>query len=356
MLAVAAMVAVRLALDPALGDGSPFLLFTPAVMLAAWYGGVWPGLLATLLSAGVGLRFLGAARHPLTLDELDRLTLFLVVGAAVTWLQVRVRAAAERIRTLLKSEQAARAEVEAANRAKDEFLAAVSHELRTPLSVILGWSAILEDHVDEPDAIRKAAAVISRNAKVQQRLVEDLLDSVRATRGTMRLRRERVDLASVVTAATDASRPAAFERGVALRLHVQPGDCSVWGDAARLQQVLMNLLSNATKFTSRNGVVDVGLQYTAGSARVSVSDTGEGIDAQFLPHVFEPFRKGHDSSAGLGLGLSIVRHIVSMHGGSVTAASPGRGGGTVFVITLPLLLANSALPAEGLDPGLQASA
>jgi signal transduction histidine kinase len=303
-------------------------------MLSAWYGGLWPGLVATVLSAAVGAQFLPSSAVPL--EEWDRVALFLVVGGAVTWLQVTAATANRRIRTLLAREQTARAEAEAANRSKDEFLARVSHELRGPLSVVVGWATMLKDRVLDPASVRKAADVIERNARLQERLVEDILDSVRASRGTMRLERQRVDIASLVAAAVETARPTAQARGIDLRAAIPPDESSVWGDPARLHQILMNLLTNALKFTPSGGSIDVRVDRTSEASRITVSDTGAGIAADLLPHVFAPFTKGPDSRQGLGLGLAIVRHLVEMHGGTVAAASPGRGQGTSFTVTLPL--------------------
>jgi signal transduction histidine kinase len=334
-----------------LGHGSPFLLFVPAVMLSAWYGGLWPGVVATVLSAAVGAQFLPPSA--VALEEWDRVALFLVVGVAVTWLQVMVAMANRRISALLAREQAARAEAEAANKAKDEFLAAVSHELRGPLSVIGGWASMLTDRVLDPTSVRKAADVIERNARLQERLVEDIIDSVRASRGTMRLERQRVDVASLVAAAVDAARPTAKARGIDLWATIPPGESSVWGDPARLHQVLMNLLTNALKFTPSGGSVDVRVQRSSHTSRITMSDTGVGIAPDLLPHVFDPFIKGTDSRQGLGLGLAIVRHLVEMHGGTVEATSPGREKGSVFTLTLPLAAsasdsaATSAPPSQG---------
>ncbi len=345
VLAVAAMSAIRAFLTPALGHASPFLLFTPAVMLAAWYGGLWPGMVATLLSAAVGTRFLQSSPGGFAAGEWDRLALFVAVGAALTWAQVTAAAATRRTRLLLSREQAARAEAEAANRAKDDFLATVSHELCSPVAVVIGWASLLRDHALDLASVQKAADVIESNARLQQRLVEDIVDSVRASRGTMRLERRRIDLASVVAAAVDATRPTVERRGIAVEAEIPPGECAVWGDSTRLHQVLMNLLGNAAKFTRAGGAIGVRLDRVGGSARIAVTDTGAGIEAEFLPHVFEPFKKGRESTQGLGLGLAIVRHLIEMHGGQVGAASAGRGHGATFTLTLPLMAPRDAVSA-----------
>jgi signal transduction histidine kinase len=336
LLAVAAMSAFRVSLTPVIGHASPFLLFTPAVMLAAWYGGLWPGVVATLLSTVVGAQFLRPSSR-VAIEEWDRVALFVAVGMALTWLQVTAASATGRIRLLLAREQAARAEAEAANSAKDDFLARVSHELCGPLGVVIGWTSLLRDHAMDPASVRKAADVIEHNARTQERLVGDIVDSVRAARGTMRLERGRVDLASLVAAVVEAIRPTAERRGVAVQATIPPGESAVWADATRLHQVLMNLLTNAVKFNRPGGAIIVCLERAEGRARIAVSDTGAGIDAELLPHVFEPFKKGRESTPGLGLGLSIVRHLIEMHGGQVAVASAGRSQGSTFTVTLPLM-------------------
>ncbi len=351
-LAVGAVVVLKLLLNPVLGQRGAFLLFTPAVMLAAWYGGLWPGLLATGLSAAFGGKVVASTGGHIAVEDWDRLALFLVVGVAVTWLQVRVSAASARVSMLLARERAARSEAEAANRLKDEFLATVSHELGGPLTAMVGWASMLRDQALDARSVRRAAEVIERNARLQQRLVEDIVDTVRASRGTMRLERQRVDLASLVAAAVDAARPTADTRGVRLKTAIQPGEHAVWGDPARLYQVLANLLGNALKFTPSGGSITVGLDRADRAVRVTVADTGAGIAPDFLPHVFEPFQKGPDSVGGLGLGLAIVRHLVETHGGTVAAESAGRGRGAVLTLTLPILEARDALavaapPADG---------
>lgn len=337
VLAVAAMSATRFSLIPVLGHSSPYLLFTPAVMVAAWYGGLWPGLLAISMSAAVGTQFLRPTVGGLTVGDWDRLSLFVVVGLAATWLQVTVTASTERIGLLLARERAARAEAEAADRAKDDFLATVSHELRGPLSEVVGWASLLRGHALDLASVRMAADVIERNARTQERLVEDIVDSVRASRGTMRLERRRVDLASLVAAVVEATRPAAEQLGIAVQATIPPGESAVWGDPVRLHQVFSNILNNAVKFNRRGGAIAVRLRHVNDRACITVMDTGAGIEADFLPHAFEPFKKRHASTQGLGLGLAIVRHLVEAHGGQVEATSPGRGQGSTFTLSLPLM-------------------
>ena len=241
---------------------------------------------------------------------------------------------------LLASAQSARAEAEAANRSKDEFLAALSHELRTPLNAILGWAQLLRMGGLEADEVDLALETIERNAKVQAQLVEDLLDLSRIISGKLRLDLRPIELPPVIEAALDSVRPAAAARGIfvlpVLDAHASP----VLGDVDRLQQVVWNLLSNAIKFTPPGGRVELFLQRTENQAEISVSDTGQGISADFLPYVFDRLRQADGSSTrrhgGLGLGLSIVRHLVELHGGWVRASSRGSGLGATFTVCLPL--------------------
>jgi PAS domain S-box-containing protein len=244
----------------------------------------------------------------------------------------------ERKRTEARTEAARRA-AEEANRAKDSFLAAVSHELRTPLTPILAWAGILSEELPA-EATRRALAAIQRNAKAQERLIEDLLDVSRIVSGSWRLTLEPVALAPVVRAAVDVLRPAAEDKDVALDVAIAAEALIVRGDTERLQQIVWNLVSNAVKFTPRGGRVQVTLARDDASARVTVRDAGEGISPDFLPHVFERFRQADASStrrhAGLGLGLAIVRALVDRHGGTVGAESPGVGRGATFTVELPL--------------------
>jgi signal transduction histidine kinase len=245
----------------------------------------------------------------------------------------------ERLR-LLASEQAARRDAESAGRAKDEFLAVLSHELRTPLNAIVGWSHLLRaGQLDEVQA-RRAIDVIDRNAKAQAQIVADVLDVSRIVMGKVRLEVRPVELSSVVEMALDSLRPAAEAKGIQLEATFAPVAVRVSGDVDRLQQIVWNLLSNALKFTPAGGHVLVQVERTHGHAEIRVEDTGMGIDAELLPHVFERFRQGDSSSTrahgGLGLGLALVRHLVEMHGGTVTSASPGRDRGATFVVSLPL--------------------
>ena len=261
---------------------------------------------------------------------------FVALSADIT---ERKLAEQERVR-LLAAEQEARAEAQSANRAKDEFLATLSHELRTPLNAILGWSQLMKMGALPPEEITQGLETIERNAKAQAQLVEDLLDLSRIISGKLRLEVRPVDLPAVIEGALDSVRPAAEAKGIIVVPVLDSHAHTVPGDANRLQQVAWNLLSNAIKFTPRGGRVDVWLRGTATDVELTVSDTGAGIKPDFLPHVFDRLRQADASitrrHGGLGLGLAIVRHLVELHGGTVSAESPGEGRGATFTVRLPL--------------------
>jgi PAS domain S-box-containing protein len=249
------------------------------------------------------------------------------------------RAADER-KQLLESERAARAQAEQMSAMKDEFLATLSHELRTPLSAILGWSQVLRRGARGAADLHAGLEAIERNARVQTQLIEDLLDMSRITSGKLRLDIQSVDPVSFIEAAIDTVRPAAEAKQVRLEKLLDPAAGPVSGDPGRLQQVVWNLLSNAIKFTPKDGKVQVLLQRVNSHIEISVADTGIGIKPGFLRHVFERFRQADASTTrehgGLGLGLSIVKHLVEMHGGTVRADSKGEGCGATFTIALPV--------------------
>jgi PAS domain S-box-containing protein len=252
--------------------------------------------------------------------------------------------------SLLGREKAARAEAEAANRAKDEFLATVSHELRTPLHSISGWVQILSTGKLDEEASAHAFEAIQRAAKAQTRLIEDILDASRIITGKLHLEIRPVDLATIVQEALDTVRPVAGVKAIEITAEFDPRGGLVSGDSARLQQVVWNLLSNAIKFTPRAGRVSVSLQCEESHVELRVVDTGQGINPAFLPFVYDRFRQANNTSArkhgGLGLGLAIVRHLVEMHGGTVQADSQGEGLGSTFSVRLPLMIAKRADEAD----------
>ena len=248
---------------------------------------------------------------------------------------------------VLRMEQAERRDAEEANRLKDEFLATVSHELRTPLNAILGYTTLLRGGEASPEQQRMLAAV-ERNARAQAQLIEDLLDITRMLAGKLRLDARPTDLHGVVEAAVDTVRPAADARSVQVDVALEP-DGLVMGDAHRLQQIVWNLLSNAVKFTPKGGRVRVMLHVRDAFVEVTVADTGLGITPEFLPHVFERFRQADGGTtrahAGLGLGLSIVRQLVELHGGTITVASAGKGQGATFTVRLPVAETTTTRPS-----------
>jgi len=262
-----------------------------------------------------------------------------VIGAFV---DITERKQAEREREqLLARERAARKEAESANRIKDEFLAILSHELRSPLNPILGWTKLLRSRQFDQAATDKALATIERNATIQIQLVDDLLDVARILRGKVSLTRHRLDLAITIKAAIETVHLAAEAKSIQIQTHFIGKVGLIDGDSGRLQQVVWNLLSNAVKFTPSGGQVEVTLAAVDDFAQITVSDTGIGISADILPHIFDYFRQADSSMTrqfgGLGLGLAIARHIVDLHDGIIQAESPGEGQGATFTVRLPLL-------------------
>jgi PAS domain S-box-containing protein len=261
-------------------------------------------------------------------------------------------------RKRLEAQLRARAEeLSEANRLKDEFLATLSHELRTPLTAVLGWAKLLRSEQLDPKVAARALESIERNAQAQSQLINDLLDVSRIVTGKLRLTVRPVTLAHVIESAAEGVRPAAEARGVRLGVSLDASAGLVSGDADRLQQVFWNLLSNAIKFTPREGSVEVRLARAGDCAEVSIKDTGAGISAEFLPHIFERFRQADGAitreHGGLGLGLAIARHLVELHGGTIRAESEGEGRGATFAVSLPLLESRGADfgPRDGGEAG-----
>jgi PAS domain S-box-containing protein len=269
-------------------------------------------------------------------------------------------AALERER-LLKDARAARDEAERQSRMKDEFLASLSHELRTPMNVILGWLATLESGKPIKD-VYSVLAVVRRNAELQAKLIDDLLDMNRLISGSLQLDLEPVDMAALLQATIQGLRPAADGKGVQILASVDSSTTQLLGDSRRLQQVLWNLVHNAVKFTPKGGRVEIHIHPVDGNLQILVQDNGRGISPEFLPHIFERFRQEDSPSiegvAGLGLGLAITKQLVEMHGGTIQALSAGRGAGSRFVIRLPGARqgAPKKLEAGGISDECQASA
>jgi signal transduction histidine kinase/CheY-like chemotaxis protein len=262
-----------------------------------------------------------------------------------TRIEQALRQSEFKLADLLASEREARGEAERANRLKDEFLSTVSHELRTPLNAILGYSHLLLRDAHQPDQ-QQSLAVIERNARAQAQIIEDLLDMSRIISGKVRLDARTVDIAAVVEAAIASLQPAVEAKGLRLTAVLDPQAGTVLGDAGRLQQIVWNLLNNAVKFTPKGGRIQVALQRVNSHVEVQVSDTGQGIDADFLPYVFDRFRQADPGTArrhgGLGLGLSIVKNLVDLHGGTVEVHSDGPDQGSTFTVQLPVQVMHAA--------------
>ena len=257
----------------------------------------------------------------------------LILGLGLTIVAIEAR---ERV---LAREQQVRRDVELTSRLKDEFLATLSHELRTPLNVILGRTQMLQRVADDQAQVRALTETIERNGAALATLVEDLLDVSRITLGHVRLQMQAVRLSDLLTIAAQGLQPSAQLKGIALTIAATDAG-AVTGDPTRLQQIICNLLTNAIKFTPAHGHVRAGVSRDGGDLVLSVSDSGCGIEPAFLTHIFEPFRQAESSASrvhgGLGIGLSIVRHLLELHGGTITAYSAGPGQGSTFVVRLPI--------------------
>jgi len=276
----------------------------------------------------------------------------LIVGASKVARDISERRLVEHARqTLLEHERKARSEAEALNRSKDQFLATLSHELRTPLNAIYGWARMFAEGALDPAATRNAAQAILRNARIQVQLIEDLFDVSRVITGKMRLDVRAMNVLAALEAAVETVRPAAAGKGIRLDTTLDPRAAPIMGDPDRIQQIAWNLLSNAVKFTPKGGRVQLHLRRVNSHIEIIVSDTGEGVAAEHLPHLFERFHQADTGPtrrhAGLGIGLSLVKHLVELHGGKVTAISPGLGQGTTFTVTLPVSVMYPVPSTEG---------
>ncbi|MEC5161991.1 MULTISPECIES: ATP-binding protein [unclassified Janthinobacterium] len=326
----------------AVPDGHPAVRSYLAVPVVSRSGQVLGGL------------FFGHPEAAVFTARTERIVGGIAAQAAVaidnTRLYEAAQRAAEERKVLLDSERYARTEAERSNQMKDEFLATLSHELRTPLSAILGWAQVLRRGTRDQADLHRGLQSIERNARAQAQLIEDLLDMSRITSGKVLLEMQTILPATIIDAAIEALRPAAEAKNIRLLSYVGAGVGAIAGDPSRLQQVIWNLLSNALKFTPKDGEVDIRVRQSDSYADITIRDSGIGIRPEFLPHVFERFRQGDASTTrkhgGLGLGLAIVKHLVEQHGGSVSAASPGEGLGASFSVQLPLATASApARPA-----------
>lgn len=259
---------------------------------------------------------------------------------------------------LLDSEREARSQAERANRMKDEFLATLSHELRTPLNAVLGWASIIRHGNIQGDELKQGLETIERNARSQAQIIDDLLDMSRIVSGKVRLDVQQIDLSTVLTDSLDTVRAAAQAKGVGLMATGPADPGSISGDPNRLRQIFWNLLTNAIKFTPKEGMIEVRLEHLHSHLAVSVSDTGEGIAPEFLPYIFDRFQQADASTTrrhgGLGLGLAIVKQLVELHGGTVSVKSPGLGLGTTFLVRLPLSMKPAEPDRDRLHPSIGA--
>jgi signal transduction histidine kinase/PAS domain-containing protein/ActR/RegA family two-component response regulator len=309
----------------------------------------------TRAGAVIGGLFFGHPETDVFTERSERVIVGVAAQAAVAIDNARLyesaQKAAEERKNLLDSERAARATAERLSDLKDEFLANLSHELRTPLNAILGWSQVLRRGARGEADFNKGLEAIERNARVQTQLIEDLLDMSRITSGKVRLDIQPIEPVSVIEASLETVKPAAEVKGIRLEKLLDPTAGPISGDPSRLQQILWNLLSNAIKFTPKGGKVQILLTRVNSHIEISVADTGIGIRPDFLPYVFERFRQGDASAArmhgGLGLGLSIVKQLVELHGGTVWADSAGEGRGATFSIHLPLAAIHRNLRVQG---------
>ena len=343
--------ALRASLTPFFHDRNELLMFYPVIMFAAWLGGLWPGIAATVASAATDaylfLDPIGTLRLTHHSDKFA-LAVFVVTGVVISVLNENLRRNAERERSARADAERARLEAVTANRTKDFFLAAVSHDLRAPMTATLGWVDMLGRDLLDQNQRERAINAIRRSVDRQMVLVNDLLDTAAIVSGKLRVEQRILDVDRVVRAAFEMAQPLATAKDILLELESEPLDAMVLGDAVRLQQVVVNLLTNAIKFTPSGGSVRVRARSTD-MAEIEVIDTGNGLAASAVARVFDEFWQSDDSTplrgGGVGLGLAIAKHLVAAHGGTIEAVSAGEGQGTSFTVRLPL--AQAGVPAAG---------
>ena len=378
ILTVAVALLLRLLLDPLLGNSLPFLIPCLAVVVVAWHGGWGPSLAANLLSLFAAAYLFLTPRHDLAASLAAHPALaggYLFLGVSIGVFSEALRIARRRAEDNARETDRRRQELEEevargkrleqelqrqavqladADRRKDEFLATLAHELRNPLAPLRNALELLRRADDNRTLIERARAMMERQVGQLVRLVDDLLDIARITRGKLQLRKERVELASVVRSAVEAVRPAVEAQGHKLTVTLPPQSVPLDADPVRLAQVVSNLLLNAAKYTEQGGRIALTAQVSREHERpevvVTVRDTGIGIAAEHLPHLFEMFSQVTSalerSQGGLGIGLSLVRGLVELHGGSVAARSDGLGTGSEFIVRLPVAAAGAKLPPE----------
>ena len=323
-----------------------------AMIASAWYLGLGPGLvLAIILELTLDYFSPPSFTFRSIVIIFNRMVLFSSVVWFASWRRTaekKLREQSEQLQAALASERAARTHAETADRLKDEFLATVSHELRTPLSVILGWSSMLNLSELGEETRRTALAVIERNAKAQAEIIGDILDVSRIVTGKLRIEARAIELEPIIRASLETLQLAASAKEIKIKLNLEPDAGLVAGDPDRLRQIIWNIVANAIKFTPNGGEVEVGLRRVGSQVELTVGDNGIGISSDFLPHVFERFRQADSSRTrkhgGLGLGLAIVRHLVELHGGTVSAESAGLGKGARLTVRLPVTTATATQP------------
>ena len=340
LLSVTATLAGKMLLWPYFESRSPFLLFVIPVAISAWYGGLWPGLFATAFGAiGVELYFLSG---PVTAGSRAlRIILFIAEGFVISGLTEVLHSTRRRLADTAEANRRLLIDANRANKIKDEVLASVSHDLRTPMTAILVWIHLLQSGKLSTEKVADAVLVIKRNVQIQLRLLNDILDTSQyIATGEIQMNRAPIELLLVLKSAIELLHPICEQKGVELKLHIDECNCHILGNEDRLQQVFWNLLSNAVKFTSSGGWIAVRCQKSEQQIRVEITDNGIGISPEFLPHIFERFRQERRIESGaqsLGLGLAITKHIIDLHGGTISARSAGNGQGSTFTITLQTL-------------------
>ena len=322
----------------ALDDVSKFLLLGTAVLASAWFAGTGPALAATILGAALG--WIGVTSEPRSTTLVaTHLALFIIQGLLLTAVVSELRAARRSAERQTQVAQAARRDGEAANRMKDEFLATVSHELRTPLNAVLGWLHLLRTGKLDREMSNRGLETIERNVRIQAQLTGDLLEVSKALTGELQLESRPTTLGEAARQAAAVVESAARAKEVSLEVAIPAAPVVVLGDPMRLRQMIWHLLSNAIKFTPREGTVQLAVSMEGHEAMVRVTDNGPGIDPEFLPRIFDRFTQADSSltrvSGGLGVGLALVRQLVELHGGQVEARNRANAGGATFIIRLP---------------------